>query len=124
MNTYQPRTVDYLSFLYTIGYFGILVLAFLRPFPAENRDVLNVLLGILSMVMVKIVEAFFNKDSANSATATAIRAMSSTPDPTLDSPLIPKSPGALHTDEVKIDATTATVNTPAAKPITPGVPLK
>lgn len=72
---YQPRTVDLLSFLYTIGYFIVLGLAFFRPFPAENRDVLNVLLGILSMVMVKIVEAYFNKDSANSATATAIRAL-------------------------------------------------
>jgi hypothetical protein len=78
---YQPRTVDLLSFLYTIGYFLVLGLAFFRPFPSENRDVLNVLLGILSMVMVKIVEAYFNKDSANSATATAIRAMTSPPPP-------------------------------------------
>jgi hypothetical protein len=81
---YQPRTVDLLSFLYTIGYFGVLVLAFLRPFPPENRDVLNVLLGILSMVMVKIVESYFNKDAANSATSTAIRAMSDKPDTSLD----------------------------------------
>lgn len=73
--TYQPRTIDILSFLYTVGYFTVLCLAFFQPFPESNRDVLNVLLGILSMVMVKIVEAYFNKDSANSATATAIRAL-------------------------------------------------
>lgn len=77
---YTPRTVDLLSFLYTIGYFGVLALAFFRPFPPENRDVLNVLLGILSMVMVKIVEAYFNKDASNSATATAIRAMTNPPE--------------------------------------------
>lgn len=75
--TYVPRTVDILSFMYTVGYFGILTIAFFVPFPSDNRDVLNVLLGILSMVMVKIVEAYFNKDAANSATATAIRAMNS-----------------------------------------------
>lgn len=78
--TYQPRTVDLLSFLYTLGYFAVLGLAFFRPFPSENRDVLNVLLGILSMVMVKIVEAYFNKDASNSATATAIRAMNGIPE--------------------------------------------
>lgn len=75
---YQPRTIDLLSFLYTLGYFIILGLSFYQPFPESNRDVLNVLLGILSMVMVKIVEAYFNKDSANSATATTIRAMQGT----------------------------------------------
>jgi len=80
---YQPRTVDLLSFLYTMGYFTVLVISFFKPFPAENRDVLNVLLGILSMVMVKIVEAYFNKDSANSATATAIRAMTTPPPPAI-----------------------------------------
>jgi hypothetical protein len=80
---YQPRTVDLLSFIYTVGYFGVLIIAFFRPFPQENRDVLNVLLGILSMVMVKIVEAYFNKDSANSATATAIRAMTTPPPPSI-----------------------------------------
>lgn len=107
--TYVPRTVDYLSFLYTIGYFGVLVIAFYRPFPPENRDVLNVLLGILSMVMVKIVEAYFNKDAANSATSTAIRAMSATP-------------ASMTADDVSIDAKTATVTTaPAPKPLTPGV---
>jgi hypothetical protein len=40
--------------------------------------VLNVLLGILSMVMVKIVEAYFNKDAANSATTAAIHAITGT----------------------------------------------
>jgi len=105
---YTPRTVDYLSFLYTIGYFGVLVIAFYRPFPPENRDVLNVLLGILSMVMVKIVEAYFNKDAANSATTAAIHAMSASP---------------TMADDVKIDANTATVTTasPATKPLIPGV---
>lgn len=81
---YQPRTVDLLSFLFTIGYFVVLGLAFFRSFPDSNRDVLNVLLGILSMVMVKIVEAYFNKDAANSATATTIRAMQGAP--ALDTP--------------------------------------
>jgi hypothetical protein len=95
---YQPRTVDLLSFLYTLGYFSVLGLAFFRPFPEENRDVLNVLLGILSMVMVKIVEAYFNKDSANSATATAIRAMNSGP-----------SNDTIKANNVDIAANTATV---------------
>lgn len=82
---YRPRTVDILSFAYTVGYFISLWFAFYKPFPSENRDVLNVLLGILSMVMVKIVEAYFNKDTANSATSTAIRALKS--DPTLSAEL-------------------------------------
>jgi len=75
---YQPRTVDLLSILYTIGYFISLNVAFFFPFPDANKDVLNVLLGILSTIMLKIVESYFNKDSSNSATATAIRALSGT----------------------------------------------
>jgi len=76
---YQPRTVDILSFLYTIGYFATLVTAFFVAFPSANKDTLILLLGILSTIMAKIVEAYFSKDSANSATATAIRAMGSPP---------------------------------------------
>lgn len=76
---YQPRTIDILSFTYTLGYFSVLAIAFFHPFPDSNKDVLNVLLGVLSMTMVKIVEAYFNKDSSNSATATTIRAMNNPP---------------------------------------------
>jgi len=72
---YTPRTVDILSFMFTLGYFTTLGFAFFSPFPDANKDTLILLLGILSMVMGKIVEAYFNKDSANSATATTIRAM-------------------------------------------------
>lgn len=73
--TYQPRTVDILSFIYTIGYFITLGIAFFISFPPENKDTLVLLLGILSTIMAKIVEAYFNKDSANSAAATVIRAI-------------------------------------------------
>jgi len=79
--SYQPRTVDILSFVYTVGYFAALCIAFFVPFPEENKDTLVLLLGILSTIMAKIVEAYFSKDSANSATATAIRAMGVTPAP-------------------------------------------
>lgn len=72
---YLFRTVDILAILFTIGYFSVLGIAFFKSFPESNRDVLNILFGILSMVMVKIIEAYFIKDAANSATATTIRAM-------------------------------------------------
>lgn len=81
MKEYTPRTVDILSFLYTIGYFVIMGVAFFQPFPEQNKDTLVILIGILSTVMVKIVESYFNKDSANSATATAVRAMTTPPNP-------------------------------------------
>jgi hypothetical protein len=81
MKNYQPRTVDILSFIYTVGYFITLGIAFFVPFPTDNKDTLVLLLGILSTIMAKIVEAYFSKDSANSATATAIRAMTTPPPP-------------------------------------------
>ncbi len=72
---YSPRTVDIIAILFTLGYFAVLLLSFFRPFPESNKDVLNFLLGILSAVMLKIVESLINKDAANSATATAIHAL-------------------------------------------------
>lgn len=84
---YQPRTVDLLSFLYTVGYFSVLGMAFFRPFPPENKDALLLLLGILSMVMAKIVEGYFNKDAINSATTSTIRAIQNGHNP--DSPIKP-----------------------------------
>jgi len=72
---YEPRTIDLLSIVYTVGYFSTLGIAFFQEFPGANAEVLNVLLGILSAIMLKIVESYFSKDAANSATATTIRAM-------------------------------------------------
>jgi len=76
---WQPRTIDILSIIYTLGYFLTLWIAFYKPFPQENRDVLNVLLGVLTMIMAKVVDSYFTKDAANSATSTTIRAMKSDP---------------------------------------------
>jgi hypothetical protein len=78
-NNYKPRTVDILSFLYTIGYFTVLIIAFFVPFPAENKETLILLLGILSAVLGKIIEAYFSKDAVNSATATVLRSVAIPP---------------------------------------------
>lgn len=76
---YQPRTIDILSIVYTIGYFALFGLAFFKDFPAANEKVLTVLLGLLSAAQLRIIDSFFNKDAANSATATAIRALKADP---------------------------------------------
>lgn len=76
---YIPRTIDIISILYTIGYFALFGLAFFREFPTANEKVLTVLLGLLSAAQLRIVDSFFTKDAANSATSTAIRAMNADP---------------------------------------------
>ncbi len=81
--TYQPRTIDILSILYTVGYFLLFGLSFFIEFPAANEKVLTVLLGLLSAAQLRIIDSMFTKDASNSATATAIRAMTTPPPPAI-----------------------------------------
>lgn len=72
---WQPRTVDLLAMTFTFGYFTIFILLIFKAPPPENQTMLNVLFGVLTAIMYKIADTYLVKDAANSATATAIRAM-------------------------------------------------
>lgn len=76
---WTPRTIDLISIIYTVGYFVLFGMSFFISFPAANEKVLTVLLGLLSAAQLRIIDSFFTKDAANSATSTTIRALKSDP---------------------------------------------
>lgn len=56
-----PRVIDVIAVIFTIGYFGLFAALVFHIVPADNREMLNAMMGILSVVMVKIVESYAGK---------------------------------------------------------------
>lgn len=68
-----------LASIYTLGYFGILVLTFYKEPPVNNEDSIKLLLGLLSAIQVTIIQYYFgsSRDTAvaTQTTATAVDKM-------------------------------------------------
>lgn len=60
------NTTRILAGLYTLGYFGILLVAIFYEFPTENRDVLNALLGALTSIQLTIISYYFGSSRGSS----------------------------------------------------------
>lgn len=60
------NTTRILSFLYTLGYFSLLLVAVFYKFPPENQDTLNALLGMLSAAELAIVQYYFGSSRSSS----------------------------------------------------------
>lgn len=59
------KPVDIIAIIFSLGYFLIVINLFFFNVPAENKDMLNMLFGMLSTVMISIVHMYFNgKESA------------------------------------------------------------
>jgi hypothetical protein len=60
------NTTRILAFMYSLGYFGLLVIAVFYKFPTDNQDTLNALLGMLSAAEIAIVQYYFGSSRASS----------------------------------------------------------
>lgn len=58
--------------LFTIGYFGILLVAFFKEPPTANKDILQILLGILSGIEVMIVQFYFGSSRSTEVAQEAV----------------------------------------------------
>lgn len=56
-----PSVLTVLSVLFAVGYFGVLAGLMFHLIPAENREMLNQMLGLMSVVMLKIIEKHQDK---------------------------------------------------------------
>lgn len=52
------KVIDAIALIFTVGYFLLFAALVFHVVPPENREMLNALLGILSVVMLKIVEGY------------------------------------------------------------------
>ena len=52
-------TARILAIMYTLGFFGIVLLMMTRGIPADNKDAINGLLGALTIVQSGIVQFYF-----------------------------------------------------------------
>lgn len=69
MNGFPPdrRTTDtalgdtarILAIMYTLGFFGMVGILMLKGIPADNKDVVNTLVGILSVIQTGIIGYYF-----------------------------------------------------------------
>lgn len=57
-------TARILAILYTIGFFAIVITLMLRGIPAENKDAINLLLGMLGLIQAGIVKFYFDGTKA------------------------------------------------------------
>lgn len=69
----QSKTPDILAAFLTVGFFGMLVLMWFKPPPAESKDLLNIMLGALGGAWTTAM-AFFFGSSAGSDKLKAILA--------------------------------------------------
>lgn len=76
----KDRTTSYIAAIYTIGYFFVLWFAMNEGIPVENKDAINILLGVLSGIETQIVSYFFgaSKGSENKDTVVAAALASQT----------------------------------------------
>lgn len=65
----NDRTPAFLAAGVTAGFFGILLLMALHTLPAENRDLMNIIIGSLGTAWISIIGYYFgsSKDSTNQA---------------------------------------------------------
>lgn len=66
---YEVRSI--LAVAYTIGYFGIIFLAFFQPFPEKNAEILKTLLVLLGTVQVAIIGYYYGASRDASLATTA-----------------------------------------------------
>ncbi len=57
-------TARILAIMYTIGFFIIVLTLMLRGIPAENKDAINLLLGMLGLIQAGIVKFYFDGTKA------------------------------------------------------------
>jgi hypothetical protein len=58
-------TARILAIMYTLGFFGIVLLMMTRGIPADNKDAINGLLGALTIVQSGIVQFYFGGSKAS-----------------------------------------------------------
>lgn len=62
----KDKTNRNLAYLYTAGYFAVLAVIFLYEVPQASRDLLNILLGIMSGAQVAIMQYYFGSSKGSS----------------------------------------------------------
>jgi hypothetical protein len=55
----RDRTPKILAYLVTAGTFGMLVFMLFKPIPTENRDIVNIMQGVLSSTVGHIVAHYY-----------------------------------------------------------------
>jgi hypothetical protein len=63
----KDRTPKILAYLVTAGFFGMLVFMLFKPIPAENRDIVNIMLGVLGSTFGGIVAYYYGSTKGSEA---------------------------------------------------------
>lgn len=63
----KDRTPKILAYLVTAGFFGMLVFMLFKPIPTENRDIVNIMLGVLGSTFGGIVAYYYGSTKGSEA---------------------------------------------------------
>lgn len=63
----KDRTPKILAYLVTAGFFGMLVFMLFKPIPGENRDIVNIMLGVLGSTFGGIVAYYYGSTKGSEA---------------------------------------------------------
>jgi hypothetical protein len=108
-------TARILAIIYTLGYFAMVLIVLWRGIPAENKDVVLQLIGILSIIQTGIVAFYFGGSKAAELSQRAgvvgrAQADAAIQEIAKAAPVIAAgAPAPIKAEEVKIDALQATV---------------
>lgn len=64
-----PNMREIIALIYTLGYFGFLVLIVFHDLPVDGEDTLKILLGVMSTAEVAIVQYYFGASQSDTARA-------------------------------------------------------
>jgi hypothetical protein len=63
----KDRTPKILAYIVTAGFFGMLVFMLFKPIPPENRDIVNIMLGVLGSTFGGIVGYYYGSTKGSEA---------------------------------------------------------
>ncbi len=65
--TVKDSTPRNMAYAMTIGFFGVVVFMLLHSVPAESRDLLNIMLGMLGTSFISVVSYYFGSSAGSDA---------------------------------------------------------
>lgn len=95
-----------LAILYTLAYMGMVTLLFFITVPTGNQQIVNTLIGIMSMIQGAIIQFFFGSSKAAETTQRAVIQQQARAVEVIAA----ATNGKVKTGEVNVDATGGDVN--------------